>query len=205
MSLNKVPTLHEFIRLVQSIPYVHSRYSFKLTEYFLKLDENEYLNFFKKFQELRFKLEICSDCNAWKEKNDDCVWCGKMRSDNELCVVESWIDAAVLERSGVFKGQYHILGGAISPLDGITPDLLNFQTLIKKLKNNVQIKEVIISTNQTPEGDATASYLERLINQNKINVIISFPASGIPVGTNLEYVDKVTINKAFLNKRKSNF
>ena len=97
---------------------------------------------------------------------------------------------------------YHILGGNVSPLDGITPDQLHFDKLTERIET-LPLTEIIIATNQTPEGEATASYIERIISKcNKENIIISYLATGIPVGTSLEYVDKLTIAKAISFRRK---
>jgi recombination protein RecR len=124
------------------------------------------------------------------------------KDQTSLCIVETWIDALSLERAKIFKGIYHILGGNVSPLDGITPDQLHFEKLTQRIQS-LPLTEIIIATNQTPEGEATASYIERIIKQcNKKDIVISYLATGIPVGTSLEYVDKLTIQKAISFRRK---
>ena len=116
-------------------------------------------------------------------------------------MVETWIDAIALERAKMFQGLYHILGGHISPMDGITPDQLHFDALLERI-NTLPLSEIIIATNQTPEGEATASYIERIIQKSKKIITVSYLATGIPVGTSLEYVDKLTIQKALSFRRK---
>lgn len=204
MSSNKIPALQEFIRMIQSIPFVSSRHTYKLSEFFLKQEKEEFFNFFKYLCEIREKLELCENCCCWKEKIENCTWCGLNREQDKICVLETWIDAMIFEKSGAFNGIYHILGGTISPIDGITPDLLSFEKLLNKLKKpENKIQEIIIGTNQTPEGDATAFYLEKLLNNKEINIQISYLASGIPVGTSFEFIDKITIGKAYNNRRKN--
>ncbi len=201
---NKVPALHEFLYLIQTIPHIPSRNIYRLAEHLLDGDEELFNEFFNRLIELRAKIKICDNCCCWRtrDENEDCPWCGISRNQTEICVIEKWIDILFLERAGVFNGMYHVLGGAISPIDGITPDLLSIDLLMQRLSDDKNINELIIATNQTPEGDATATYIERLIYKKKLNISVSMPASGIPVGTAFEFVDKVTIGKAFSNRRK---
>jgi recombination protein RecR len=201
MSLHKIIPLHEFIKVIQTIPFVPSRHTYRLAEYFLKEDHKQLEYFCIQLIELRNQLEKCNTCCCWKEKKSTCLWCGPSRDQTIICIVESWIDTLSLERSGVFKGAYHILEGAISPLDGIMPEMLSFNLLIERLLEGT-VQEIIIATNQTPEGDATAGYIERLIKSKHIEVQISYLASGIPVGASLEFVDKLTLGKAFNYRRK---
>jgi recombination protein RecR len=202
MSLNQIPTLQSFVRLIQSIPFVSSRHLYRLSEHFLLMNKIELESFFNEILKLKENLKICEKCCCWKEINQNCIWCSEKRDQKVICVVETWIDVISLERSGIFKGVYHVLGGAIAPIDGITIDVLSFDLLINRLKNE-QFFEIIIGTNQTPEGDATACHLERLIELNNIKINVSYLASGIPVGTSLEFVDKLTIGKAFSYRRRN--
>jgi recombination protein RecR len=202
MSIHKIPPLHEFIKLIQSIPFVPSRNTYRLAEFFLKYDFDELQSFCNTIIDVRTMLETCTTCCCWKEKEKQCLWCGPSRDQSLICIIESWIDTLALERSGVYKGTYHVLGGAISPLDGILPEMLSFDILLERLKKSEEIQEVIIATNQTPEGDATAMYLERIIKSQNTNITITHLASGVPVGSSLEFVDKLTIGKAFSFRRK---
>ena len=133
MSLEKIPALQEFIRTIQSIPFVPSRNTYRLADFFLKKEKEDFLDFFESFCKIRSILELCRNCCCWKEIEENCIWCGLNREQDKICIFETWIDAMIFERSGVFKGVYHILGGAISPLDGITPDLLNYNQLIDRI------------------------------------------------------------------------
>jgi recombination protein RecR len=199
---SRIPTLQKLLEISKKIPYVPSKHLYHLVESILNHKNNELEFFFNEILSLKNKLIICQNCYAWKEINIDCYWCHSNRDQSVLCIVETWIDALALERAKIFQGIYHILGGNVSPLDGITPDQLHFDKLTERIES-LPLVEIIIATNQTPEGEATASYIERIITKcNKKNIIISYLATGIPVGTSLEYVDKLTIAKAISFRRK---
>lgn len=196
-----IPTLQKLLQISKKIPYVPSKHLYHLVEYILNNKDDELENFFNEILILKNKLITCDTCYAWKEKNIHCYWCHSNRDQTTLCIVETWIDALALERGKIFQGIYHILGGNVSPLDGITPDQLHFEKLTERIEH-LPLMEIIIATNQTPEGEATASYIERIINKcNKKNIVISYLATGIPVGISLEYVDKLTIAKAISFRR----
>jgi recombination protein RecR len=148
------------------------------------------------------RIKFCKKCFNFSE-GDLCKICNdKTRDDSLLCVVETVVDLYSIEQSGIFKGYYHVLHGAISPIEGILPDNIKIKELLIRLKTDKNIKEVIIATNPTSEGNATAAYIFQQISQN-----ISFPikisriATGIPVGTELEYIDKITLSKAIENRK----
>lgn len=201
MSVHKTLPLQEFIQLIQTIPFVSSRYTLRLAEHFLSRDQDDLIKFCHTMMELRDQLEKCSICFCWKEKKHSCMWCSAERNQEILCIVETWIDMLSMERAGIFKGVYHVLGGVISPLDGVMPEMLTINPLLERLKNT-PIKEIILSLNQTPEGEATAFYIERTLKQHNIVIPISYIASGVPVGSSLEFVDKLTLAKAMNNRRR---
>lgn len=179
-----------------------SKYLYRLVHHFLQKDQLVFNNFLDELTKLRDTITLCSNCYGWCEKGKECPWCGSGRDQYSICVVETWIDAISFERSGIFRGSYHMLGGALSPLDGITPDLLNFQGLLTRInRDDCQVNEIIIATNQTPEGDATSFYLERLLMEHRKSITITCLASGVPVGGNLEFIDRVTLGKAFSFRR----
>ena len=120
------------------------------------------------------------------------------RNNGIICVVEDARDVMSFERIREFQGKYHVLGGALSPINGIGPDQLNIKKLLERLQNEC-VKEVIIATNPTVEGEATAMYIARLLNNTDINV--SRLAYGVPVGADLEYADEVTLNRALEGRR----
>lgn len=200
--MNTPDTLSRFIHMVSALPYVPSRHVYRLSDYFLKMDVQDMEAFLHEMLTLRNQLTRCSICDGWRQSNDTCAWCGPHRDQSRMCVVESWIDAYALERSKLFTGVYHVLGGALAPLDGITPDLLTFSRCLDRIEKGC-FEEILIATNQTPEGEATASYLLRIAQKRTLpeNTKFTLLASGVPVGTALEYVDRLTLGKALANRR----
>ncbi|WP_343596738.1 recombination mediator RecR [Acinetobacter sp.] len=142
-------------------------------------------------------IHACQICNSLTE-NDICDICASHERDEQLlCVVESPADVMAIEQSGSFKGKYHVLGGHLSPLDGIGPDEIGIPALIERLSQNV-IQEVIIATNATVEGQATAHYL--LESCKHLPVRMTRIAQGVPQGGELEYVDSHTLSQAVHNR-----
>ncbi|WP_201518505.1 recombination mediator RecR [Gulosibacter hominis] len=148
--------------------------------------------------QVRDRVKFCQVCGNVAE-SELCQLCGDPDRDPSLiCVVEEPKDVAAIERTGEFNGRYHVLGGAISPIDGIGPDQLNIRSLMPRLESG-EVAEVIIATDPNLEGDATASYLSRLLVS--MGVKTSRLASGLPVGGDLEYADEITLGRAFAGRR----
>ena len=148
--------------------------------------------------EVRDKVKFCSICGNVTE-DDICSICrDPRRAQNVICVVEEAKDVAAIERTREFRGLYHVLGGALSPIDGIGPDDLRFHQLVQRLADSA-VTEVIIATDPNLEGEATATYLTRLLVQPGLRV--TRLASGLPVGGDLEYADEVTLGRAFEGRR----
>jgi len=122
------------------------------------------------------------------------------RDKTLIAVVEEPLDIVALERTGQFKGTYHVLGGAISPIDGIGPEQLHIPELLKRIVDD-EVKEIIIATNASVEGESTALFLQRHVQDAGINVIMSRLARGIPVGVDLEYADQITLTHALEGRR----
>lgn len=196
-----LPLLTKLLQLVRRIPYLQGKHVYHMAEYILSANEKDIEIFFDAILKIKNNINACSICFGWKENNFCCYWCSEDREQTTMCIVETWIDAVSLDRTKMFRGIYHILGGHISPLDGITADQLHFDALLERIIN-LPLTEIIIATNQTPEGEATASYIERIIQKSKKNILVSYLATGIPVGTSLEYVDKLTIGKALSFRRR---
>lgn len=149
--------------------------------------------------EVRERVRFCELCGNITE-SERCSICSDPRRDQTLiCVVEESKDVVAIERTRQFRGLYHVLGGAISPIDGIGPDDLSIPALMRRI-GDAEIKEVIIATDPNLEGEATAAYLSRLLNA--IEVPVSRLASGLPVGGDLEFADEVTLGRAFEGRRK---
>jgi recombination protein RecR len=147
---------------------------------------------------LEREVRLCSTC-CNLTANDPCAICADPQRDARLlCVVESVPDLLAVERTREFRGRYHVLHGALSPLDGVGPDQLKLKELLARLHADVQ--EVIVATNPTVEGEATALYLARLLKP--LGVKVTRIAMGVPVGSDLEYADEITMHKALENRRE---
>jgi len=149
--------------------------------------------------ELKAKVHFCSQCFNVAEA-DLCRICADPRRDRRyVCVVEESKDVAAIERTREFRGLYHVLGGAISPIDGRGPSQLRLRELLARLSDN-QVVEVILATNPNLEGEATATYIARLLKDFP-GITVTRLASGLPVGGDLEYADEVTLGRAFSGRR----
>ena len=151
--------------------------------------------------EVTEKVKFCRTCGNVAE-NDECKICMDVRRDpSVLCVVEEPKDVAAIEKIREFRGRYHVLGGAISPMDGVGPEDLRISELMARLADGA-ISEVILATDPNLEGEATATYLARLVKP--LGLRVTRPASGLPVGGDLEYADEVTLGRAFEGRRTLN-
>ncbi|MBI1921348.1 MAG: recombination protein RecR [Geobacter sp.] len=142
------------------------------------------------------RVRFCSTCFCITE-DDPCAICTGDRDDATLCVVEEPQDVLAIERSQAFRGRYHVLQGALSPLSGITPSQLRIDELMRRLEQGT-VGEVVIATNFSVEGEATALYLTRLIKP--LGIRVTRLAHGIPIGSDLEYVDAATVQRAVLGR-----
>ncbi|HET8560401.1 MAG TPA: recombination mediator RecR [Marmoricola sp.] len=150
--------------------------------------------------ELKQKARFCAVCGNVSE-DEQCRICRDLRRDpTQICVVEEPKDVVAIERTHEFRGRYHVLGGAISPLEGIGPDQLRIRELLARL-NDGQVTEIILATDPNIEGDATAAYLTRLLRD--VGLRVTRLASGLPVGGDLEYADEVTLGRAFAGRRSA--
>ena len=148
--------------------------------------------------EVKARVKFCTICFNVSE-DDQCRICRDPRRDQTvLCVVEEYKDVVAIERTREFKGRYHVLGGAISPIDGVGPDQLRIRELMVRLADGA-ITEVILATDPNLEGEATATYLTRMLKD--FGLRITRLASGLPVGGDLEYADEVTLGRAFAGRR----
>ncbi|MGV9194531.1 recombination mediator RecR [Microbacterium sp. MC2] len=148
--------------------------------------------------ELRERVRFCELCGNVSEQERCAVCRDPRRDDSLICVVEDAKDVAAIERTREFRGRYHVLGGAISPIAGVGPDDLRIAQLMQRLADGT-VQEVILATNPNLEGEATATYLSRLLHTLEIRV--TRLASGLPVGGDLEYADEVTLGRAFEGRR----
>lgn len=182
------------LRLIQSfskLPGIGNKTAERLTLHLLHTKKNEPKILAKALLELREKIQLCSQCFALSEENK-CKICSDLSRDISLiCIVENPSDMNAIEKANAFSGLYHVLGGALSPIDGIGPDELRIKELIHRIKHN-NIQEVIIATGTDVEGESTASYIAEKLKNIKVTRI----ASGIPIGGDLKFVDQLTMRKA---------
>lgn len=188
----------QLLKSLQQVPYLASKNIYRVANYFLSLDEEKIEQFCKAVQRAKQNIVHCPQCFTWNEKEQPCFFCASTKRDKSvICVVETWQELISIEKTGGFQGLYHVLGGAISPLEGIGPEDLTINVLIERIKEPVA--EVILATNQTPEGEATAAFIANKLKNNSAKV--SCLARGIPVGSTLEYMDRVTVFKALSERR----
>jgi len=162
----------------------------------LALDRNLSLGLENALAEVREKVGVCKVCGSLAE-GDLCTVCGDETRDRSIiAVVESPADVFAIEKSGEFQGLYHVLGGVLNPLEGIGPEDLNIQGLLDRLDG---VREVLLATPMTVEGEATATYLYEILKDR--GVVVTRLAYGVPAGGSLEYVDEVTLGKALSNRR----
>ena len=148
--------------------------------------------------EVKQTVHFCSTCFNYAEADECSICADPTRDHTTICVVEEPRDVTAIERTGEFSGVYHVLGGVISPMDGIGPEQLHVRELMSRLSDDA-VKEVILATNPKVEGETTAVYLARMIKP--LNVTVTRLASGLPVGGDLEYADEVTLGRAIEARR----
>lgn len=186
----------EFARL----PGIGRKTALRLTFYLLKRPPDEIRRLARALDAVAERIRPCSRCGNLTE-SDPCAFCVNPRRDpGVICVVEEASDIAAIERTGEYQGLYHVLAGRLSPLDGIGPNELNVASLIERLGNGSEVREVILATNPSVEGEATAVYLQKLIRP--LGIRVTRLARGLPVGGDLEYADGVTIAQALAGRRE---
>lgn len=194
-----INSLKKLINELEKMPGIGPKTAQRLAFYILKAEKNEILNLARTIEEVKNKIKYCSICFNITEL-DPCFICSSPKRDkSSICVVEEPLDIITIEKTGIFKGVYHVLLGSLSPLDGIGPEDLKIKELLLRLEKN-NVKEVIIATNPNAEGEATSIYLSNLIKP--LGIKVTRLAQGIPMGTSLEYADEVTLSKAIEGRKE---
>jgi recombination protein RecR len=192
-----IRAVDELVKEFKKMPGVGLKTAQRLSFYVLRISHQEADKLAKAIMEVKEKVTYCSVCSNITE-TDPCEICTNPKRDSQtICVVEEPKDIMAIEKTGEYRGVYHVLMGAISPLDGIGPESLKIDSLLKRVKSSA-VKEVILATNPNAEGEATATYLSRLLKP--LGVKVYRIARGLPVGSELEYADEVTITKALEGK-----
>ncbi len=191
--------LKKLVEVLCRFPGIGPKTAQRLAFFLLGRSREEVVAIARAMVEAKDKLTFCEECGSLAEV-DSCAYCGDPKRDQKLlCVVQEPRDVLVLEQTGKYRGLYHVLHGALSPLDGIGPEELKLDQLVKRIEK-IDVEEVIIATNPNVEGDATAGYLSRLFNP--LSVRVTRIAFGLPVGGDIEYADELTLSRALDGRRE---
>lgn len=187
------PSVERLVNAFRKLPGIGKRSAERLALHLLSSPESEAHGLSQSIEEARAKISMCSVCNNLSEAEPCDICTSESRDRTLICVVERPAGAMAVEKGGSFRGLYHVLHGVLNPLEGIGPDELGLDGLFERVKNG-RIKEVIVATNATAEGEATAMYLSRQLGNRSIKV--SRIAHGVPMGGGLEFSDEVTLSHA---------
>ncbi len=183
---------------VAKLPGIGKKSALRIILYLLKQDKIETSMLAAGLSDLRENIQYCSICFNISDE-EVCSICTSIRRDESiLCVVEDMRDVMAIENTEQYFGKYHVLGGIISPMDGIGPDELNIEALVKRIEENSKINEVLVALPATMEGDTTTFYLTKKLKEYKIK--ITGIAKGVPVGSELEYTDEITLGRSIMNR-----
>ncbi len=193
------PPVQRLIDELSRLPGVGQKSAQRMAFHILNAEEADAARLADAITEMRSSVHLCSRCyNVTAE--EECTICMDLRRNtSEICVVERAQDIPVIERTQLFKGRYHVLGGAMSPIAGIGPDQLRMRELVARVDAE-GVTEVIAATNPTVEGDTTAMYIAKLLKP--LGVKVSRLASGLPVGGDLDYADEVTLGRALVGRQE---
>jgi recombination protein RecR len=194
------PPVERLISELSKLPGIGQRTAQRLAFHILRVPESEALGLADSIKEVKERVVLCEICFNLAD-GPRCHICQDQRRDRSLiCVVEEPADVIPIERTHEYRGLYHVLGGALSPIDGIDPEDLKLAELIARARDP-EVKEVVIATNPTTTGEATAFYIAEAIRDLDNEVAVTRLASGLPVGADLEYADEVTLGRALAGRR----
>jgi len=179
------------------LPGVGKKTALRYVLHLIKQDINEIENLSKLVSQLKTDLTFCVKCHNISEQAECDICANPNRNETVICVVQDYRDVLAIENTGLYKGLYHVLGGLISPLEGITPSNLNIETLVNKLSGGT-VQEIILALNATMEGETTSFYIFRKIAPYSVK--LSTIARGIAVGDELEYADEITLGRSITNR-----
>jgi recombination protein RecR len=191
------PSVDNLVAQLTRLPGIGTRTAQRLAFHMLRAEKDEALALSQAIADVKERVRFCRECGNLTE-DEVCAICLDARRDRTIvCVVEQPVDLLSIERTAEFRGLYHVLGGALSPIDGVDPGDLRIDELMQRVERN-GIEEVVLATNPTMTGEATAGYLaDRLRGRVRVTRL----ASGLPVGSDLEYADEVTLGRAFAGRR----
>jgi recombination protein RecR len=189
--------LEDLVSLLTRLPGIGRKSALRMAYYLLKADQRYADALAGRIAQLQSEIRFCSVCGSYTE-TDPCPVCdGADRDRRLICVVEQPQDVLTIEASKEYRGLYHVLGGLLSPLDGIGPDKLRIASLVQRIREGATppVEEVVLATNPTVEGDTTALYIKKVLEREGVRV--TRLATGIPVGGDLEYADRLTLARSF--------
>jgi recombination protein RecR len=199
VSANGLNAIDRLVALLSKLPGIGKKSATRMAYYILDADPSYSRLLAEQLLSLHSVIKRCSRCGSFTE-TDPCPICSDPSRDASIiCVIERPQDIRVIEESREFRGQFHVLGGLIAPLEGIGPDDLSIGKLMSRLRSE-QVREVILAMNPTVEGDTTALYLQKLLKD--LDVEVTRLASGLPVGGDLEYADRLTLSRSFRGRVK---
>jgi recombination protein RecR len=197
------PPVQRLITELSKLPGVGGRTAQRLTFHLLRASEDDALALAEAIREVKERIGLCEVCFNLAD-GPTCRICADERRDRELiCVVEEPSDVISIERTHEFRGRYHVLGGALSPIDGVDPEDLKLSELYERVTNGSAqtVREVVIATNPTTTGEATALHIAEALRERAPDVSVTRLASGLPVGSDLEYADELTLGRALVGRR----
>lgn len=194
--------IQALIENFQRLPGVGPKSAQRLTYYLLHVPQIQLDEFAESVSHLKKDTVLCSVCKNISESEPCPICSDKARDHSQVLVVEQPLDILAFERTGRFKGVYHVLHGAINPLENIGPDEIFISELLKRIDGGNKINEIIIATNPTMEGNATAMYIQKQITNHNPNIKVTRLGMGIPTGADLEYADETTLTQALEGRRE---
>ena len=190
-------SLQELIEAFKYLPGIGEKTAERMAFAILDMDE-EKINFFSdSLMAAKEKMHRCPKCNCWTD-SEECIICSDKERTDTLCVVEDAKSVFLFEKLGLYKGKYHVLKGLISPMDGISPDDIELDKLIDRVKDD-NYKELILAFKPSIEGETTSLYIKRVLEG--LDVSITKIASGIPMGADMEYIDTITLERALKDRK----
>lgn len=196
----KLPaSLQRLINEFSKLPGIGPKSAQRLAFYLLKKDNVEIITLSDSVREVRNDITFCSECHNMAESDPCSVCSDNNRNKTLICVVEEPLDAIAIDKTGSYHGLFHVLGGVLNPMEGITAEQLNIASLIERI-NKLGTTEIIIATNPTLEGETTAMHIAKLLKDSPVK--ISRIARGLPMGGDLEYADEVTLSRALEGRRE---
>ena len=190
--------VEDAVNEISKLPGIGKKTAFRLAMHLLKESPEQAQSLSKSIVDLREKINYCKVCHSISD-DDICNICSSTkRDDNIICLVEETKDVLIIENTNQYFGTYHVLGGIINPMEGIGPNELNIDSLLKRIKEDDSVDEVILALSSTMEGDTTAFYISKKLKE--LGIKVSSIARGVPIGGEIEYTDELTLGRSIINR-----